>query len=233
MTPRRRGRRSRTAPAAARFRTPSVHSLCLAQLAIAALDAEDLDEATRLSAAALARIETNALADQPTMALIFAVGALVDARRGAAAEASAHARQAGRLLGFLNEISPWYEAEARIVIARALALLDDVAAARAQLAEAGRRLRQAGEAPLLRSWLEQGWKEADAATLSGRWPLSPAELRLLRHLPTHLTFREIADESFVSANTVKTQARSIYRKLGVSSRAEAVATARTAGLLGD
>ena len=84
---------------------------------------------------------------------------------------------------------------------------------------------------MLRSWLEQAWSEADAATISGRWPLSPAELRLLRYLPTHLTFREIADESFVSANTVKTQARSIYRKLGVSSRAEAVATARTAGLL--
>ena len=50
-------------------------------------------------------------------------------------------------------------------------------------------------------------------------------------LPTHLSFREIADEHFVSANTVKTQARSIYRKLGVSSRAEAVACAQAAGLL--
>ena len=65
----------------------------------------------------------------------------------------------------------------------------------------------------------------------GRWPLSPAELRLLHFLPTHLTFREIADDLFVSANTVKTQARSIYRKLGVSSRAEAVDCARAAGLL--
>ena len=93
-------------------------------------------------------------------------------------------------------------------------------------------MRQAGDdAIVLRGWLEQAWKEADEATVSGRWPLSPAELRLLHHLPTHLTFREIADESFVSANTVKTQARSIYRKLGVSSRAEAVATARTAGLI--
>ncbi len=52
-------------------------------------------------------------------------------------------------------------------------------------------------------------------------------------MPTHLSFREIADESFVSTNTVKTQARSIYSKLGVSSRAEAVACARTAGLIGD
>ena len=210
---------------------PSVHSLCLSQLALVALDADDLDEASRLTSAALARIEINALADQPTTALILAVAALVEARLGEAAGAAAHIRHASHLLDGLNEMSPWYECEVRVVIARTLVLLDDVAAARAQLADAGRRLHQTGEAPVLRSWLEQAWSEADAATISGRWPLSPAELRLLRYLPTHLTFREIADESFVSANTVKTQARSIYRKLGVSSRAEAVATARTAGLL--
>jgi LuxR family maltose regulon positive regulatory protein len=52
-------------------------------------------------------------------------------------------------------------------------------------------------------------------------------------MPTHLNFREIAEELFVSPNTVKTQARSVYLKFGVSSRAEAVACARTAGLLGD
>ncbi len=48
--------------------------------------------------------------------------------------------------------------------------------------------------------------------------MTPAEMRVLRYLPTHLTFAAIADELFVSRNTVKTQAISIYRKLGVSSR---------------
>lgn len=211
---------------------PSVYALCRSQLALIALDEDDLEQAERLTADALARTEINALADQPSTALIFAVAALVAARLGEAARASAHARHAAGLLAVLNDFSPWFECEIQIVIARALAQLDDVAGARAQLAGAGRRLRQAGDdAPLLRRWIEQAWKEADAATVSGRWPLSPAELRLLHYLPTHLTFREIADESFVSANTVKTQARSIYRKLGVSSRAEAVATARTAGLI--
>ncbi len=50
-------------------------------------------------------------------------------------------------------------------------------------------------------------------------------------LPTHFSFREIAERSFVSQNTVKTQAQSVHRKLGLSSRAEAVACARAAGLL--
>jgi LuxR family maltose regulon positive regulatory protein len=64
-----------------------------------------------------------------------------------------------------------------------------------------------------------------ASTLTG------AELRLLPLLTTHLSFREIADQLFVSRNTVKTQAISVYRKLGVSSRGEAVAHASEMGLV--
>ena len=104
--------------------------------------------------------------------------------------------------------------------------------ARAQLAQAARYLQAVDDAVVIREWIEAAWAEIDTAgSVVGRWPLSPAELRLLHFLPTHLTFREIADDLFVSANTVKTQARSIYRKLGVSSRAEAVDCARAAGLL--
>ena len=62
-------------------------------------------------------------------------------------------------------------------------------------------------------------------------PLTAAELRILRFLPTHLSFAQIADELFVSRNTVKTQAIAVYRKLEVSSRAEAVERARSLGLL--
>jgi LuxR family maltose regulon positive regulatory protein len=61
--------------------------------------------------------------------------------------------------------------------------------------------------------------------------LTAAELRLLPLLTTHLSFREIADSLYVSRNTVKTQAISVYRKLGVSSRGEAVAHASRVGLV--
>jgi LuxR family maltose regulon positive regulatory protein len=63
--------------------------------------------------------------------------------------------------------------------------------------------------------------------------LTPAELRLLPLLATHLSFREIAEQLEVSRNTVKTQAISIYRKFGVSSRSEAIARAADLGLLDD
>ena len=62
--------------------------------------------------------------------------------------------------------------------------------------------------------------------------LTAAELRLLPMLYTHLSFPEIAAEMFLSRYTVKSQAFSIYRKLGVSSRSQAVARARDLGLLG-
>jgi LuxR family maltose regulon positive regulatory protein len=77
--------------------------------------------------------------------------------------------------------------------------------------------------------------EADAASGStaGRGgSITAAELRLLPLLATHLSFREVAERLHVSRNTVKTQAISIYRKLGASSRSEAIARASELGLVG-
>jgi LuxR family maltose regulon positive regulatory protein len=60
--------------------------------------------------------------------------------------------------------------------------------------------------------------------------LTEHELAVLALLPSVLTLREIADRRYVSLNTVKSQTRAIYRKLGVTGRAEAVARARQLGL---
>jgi LuxR family maltose regulon positive regulatory protein len=62
-------------------------------------------------------------------------------------------------------------------------------------------------------------------------PLSGSEIRVLRYLPTHLSAPEIAGELSVSTSTVKTHLRNLYTKLGVHSRAGAVESARTLGLL--
>ena len=60
--------------------------------------------------------------------------------------------------------------------------------------------------------------------------LTAAELRLLPLLATHLSFPEIAGEMFLSRHTVKSQAISIYRKLGASSRSQAITLSRELGL---
>ena len=72
----------------------------------------------------------------------------------------------------------------------------------------------------------------DASTaLAGSSALSPAELRLLPILSTPLTLMEIGERMFLSRHTVKTQAISIYGKLGASSRSDAIQRAIELGLL--
>ena len=59
--------------------------------------------------------------------------------------------------------------------------------------------------------------------------MSTAELRLLPYLQTHLSFKEIGDRLYVSRNTVSSQTNSIYSKLAVTGRSEAVDRARESG----
>lgn len=74
--------------------------------------------------------------------------------------------------------------------------------------------------------------DESSATLIGVSSLTAAELRLVPLLPTHLTYKEIGERLHLSRNTIKTEASAIFRKLGVSSRSEAVVAAQQIGLLG-
>jgi LuxR family maltose regulon positive regulatory protein len=105
---------------------------------------------------------------------------------------------------------------------------------------AGTPLREVGE--VLRRRQRQGlpaqlagrpraWVATMGAELLGPASLTAAERRLLPLLATHLTFREISERLRLSSHTVKTQAISIYRKLGVSSRSQAIQHATELGLL--
>lgn len=64
-----------------------------------------------------------------------------------------------------------------------------------------------------------------------REPLSESERRILRYLPTNLSAPEIADQTYLSVNTIKTHMRHLYDKLGAHRRGEAVERARNLGLL--
>jgi LuxR family maltose regulon positive regulatory protein len=106
---------------------------------------------------------------------------------------------------------------ARALVDEAHALLADAAdpgLPGAVAAEADRRLSSAARV--------QSRQESE---------LSRAELRVLRLLPSRLTQREIASELYLSLNTVKTHACAIYRKLGVTSRPDAVRAARALNLV--
>ena len=213
---------------------PHVQALCLAQLALIAVDEGDWEAAARLSTRGRSQTARYGLARYPTAALVLAVSALVDAQRGRVDQARDDAATAAELLERLSDFAPWHELEVRIVLVRAALRLSDLNGARALLAGAQRLAARLPEAVTLRRWCEEAAEDVQAfADAACRLPasLTTAELKILQFLPTHLSFREIAELTFVSANTVKTQANAVYRKLDVCSRSEAVASARELGLL--
>lgn len=142
------------------------------------------------------------------------------------------------------------EVEAHLLAARLAERVGDQQAASTELSTAldkaapGEMLRPfSDEGPDIRPLIAAqigrcGWADSFADTVLAAVPaayshseLSPREIQLLRELPSPATLEEIAGSLFISINTIKTHLRSIYRKLGVTTRRDAVLTARERGLL--
>jgi LuxR family maltose regulon positive regulatory protein len=100
-------------------------------------------------------------------------------------------------------------------------------------------LRSLPAGPGLKPYVDELSVRAEAAAASSKGPvglvpsglLSDRELTVLRLLASRLTTTEIADALFVSPNTLKSHMKSIYRKLDVSSRADAVRDGEARGLI--
>jgi LuxR family maltose regulon positive regulatory protein len=213
---------------------PSAQVLCLAQLALLAVEDEDWEHAALLASRSRSQAERTGLDGYPLSALVYAVSALVRAHRERVEPAQEDRRQALALLAGLVDAPPWFELEARVALARATLRLGDVVGTRALLDEAARLERAVSDAPAAAAWIDDCRTNADAfavSSLLGPSSLTTAELRVLRMLPTHLSFREMGLRLQVSSNTIKTHAHAVYRKLDASSRSEAVVQARRMGLV--
>ncbi len=210
---------------------PSIQALSLSQLALLATEEDGWQQAELLASQGRAQIDRSGLVEAPLMAMPLAVSAFVRARSGLVEKAAADLRLGTQLLAALDEFSPWYEVETRVVLARAALRLGDATAAGSLLDEASRLAKLVPDAVVLGVWIEEAAAAIESVSAAGVTGLSPAELRVLQFLPTHLSFPEIAARLYVSPNTVKTQAQALYRKLGVGSRREAVEHAQGAGLL--
>jgi LuxR family maltose regulon positive regulatory protein len=129
---------------------------------------------------------------------------------------------------------PWLTVQVGLELTRAHLALAEAGAAHTILTETERVLELR---PALGFLVDEGRelheRVATSSGSAGAWAMSltGAELRLLPYLATHLSFPEIATRLFISRNTVKTEAVSIYRKLGASSRSEAVERSVEVGLL--
>ncbi len=163
-----------------------------------------------------------------------AVQARVALHEGDVAAARRELVSAQRLRPLLTFVHPHLAVQARIELAHVHLALADVAGAQTLMREIDEVFRHrpdlgtlAGEAQALRARLA-----TDRAPVTpGASSLTTAELRVLPMLATHMSFPEIGAEMFLSPHTVKSQAMSIYRKLGASSRHQAVTRSRELGLL--
>ncbi|MGO9885186.1 MAG: LuxR C-terminal-related transcriptional regulator [Solirubrobacteraceae bacterium] len=127
--------------------------------------------------------------------------------------------------------------------AHALLILAKVRVARSRLGPAAGDLKRAramigefpdpGRLPAIAAIVERDLTAARANVGNGRVAEDPsgAELAVLRCLAAGLSRREIGAQLYISLNTVKTHIRELYRKLGATSRSEAVARAEALGLL--
>jgi LuxR family maltose regulon positive regulatory protein len=213
---------------------PLFGALCEAQLAFLDAEQDDWEQAAARAAAAGQRLASVA-ADAPLRAPGCVAQAAAAAHLGDVAAAHAHAACAHELLEAADGFAPWLLAESLVWLARTELRLSRAGAARRLLATAARLAPRPDETPVLSAWLHDAWGQADdlAAGSTGDGPqLTIAELRILRFLPSHLSFREIGMRLHVSTNTVKTQALSVYRKLDVCSRSDAVTRGRVLGLIG-
>ena len=166
-------------------------------------------------------------------ALQLAVLARAELRDGTWEQARIRVEEAERLAPALGETLPWFGVQTCLELARVEMALLDAAAAHEHLARAESIL---GRRPLGVLAMQAKGVRAELRALVDAQDhtesvLTAAELRLLPFLPTHLTFREIGARLHISRNTVKTQAISIYRKLGASSRADAIDRAGQLGLV--
>jgi LuxR family maltose regulon positive regulatory protein len=204
------------------------------QRAIIAMERRQWEEAGRLADRALAALAAGHLDDYVMAAFVHTVAARAALRQGDPARAREHLAHAVHLRPLLTSSMPHRSVQTLLELAQAYLALDDVAGARAVLRQADEIIRQRpdlgvlpGQAADLRATLDR----VGQGTL-GASSLTAAELRLLPLLSTHLTLLEIGERLHLSRNTVKTQSVSIYRKLGVSSRSEAMQRVRELGLLG-
>ncbi len=213
---------------------PDVLAAALCERSLLAMARDDWGRAEDLAGQARAVLREARIEDSYITPLVCAAQARVAWHRGDSAAARQQLAGAQRLRPVLTYAIPHLAVQARIELARVHLALADMAGARTLIREVDEMLDRrpdlgtlTGEAQALRAQLSA----IRGPGAPGASSLTAAELRMLPLLATHLTFHEIAAGLFLSTHTVKSQAKSLYRKLGANSRSQAVARSRELALL--
>jgi LuxR family transcriptional regulator, maltose regulon positive regulatory protein len=219
---------------AERLGATDTRMVALSERSLIASARDDPGSAQALALQAQELLDHAHLDEYVTSAIALAVAARAALRHGRWDQARAHLAEAERLRPLLAQaLFPWLTLQAQLELARAYLALGD-ARARTLVEEIRSRVDSHPYVGVLADQLDALENDVDAMPEHENGAavgLTGAELRLLPLLSTHLSFREIGEELFVSRNTIKTQAISVYRKLGVSSRSDAIDRAAVLGLV--
>ena len=191
---------------------------CLSYMAFAATETGDRRHAQRWAKEALRMVQEARLDEIAQSAIAHAAGALAHQQRGDHAEAARQLEHVRRLRPLLHGVT-WLDADLALRCAEISLDLGDLAGALEFKLAANDALQGYPDAGTIPARL-QGLRER--IRRGKDYELTPAELRLISFLPTHLSLQEVADRLYVSRATIKTQVASIYDKLGVKTRSEAV-----------
>ncbi len=216
------------------FGSVDVVYFAYAQLALLAAKRAAWREAGQHAQAAQAHVDASGLGDYSSSAIVHVTTARIALHERRTDDARAALARAHRLRPLLDHGVPWLTIQVGLELTRAHLALADPGAARTVLTETEQVLELRPHMGTLVDDAQELRARVEATTgSSGAWAMSltGAELRLLPYLATHLTFPEIASRLFITRNTVKTESVSLYRKLGASSRSEAITRAIEVGLL--
>jgi LuxR family maltose regulon positive regulatory protein len=209
-------------------------AIALCERSLVAMARGDWSRAGALAGQAGLVLRRAGIEDSYATPLVCAVQARTALHRGDALAARRALVSAQRLRHLLTYALPHAAVQARIELIRVHLALADLPGARTLMQEVDELLRRrpglgtlVEEARALRAELAK----QHGSSIPGASALTGAELRLLPLLCTHLSFPEVATELTLSPHTIKAQMKSIYRKLGASTRNQAVTRARELGLL--
>jgi LuxR family maltose regulon positive regulatory protein len=205
------------------------------ELALLAMDRGRWVAAAEHVERALNAIDEHRFHDYALSVLTFAAAARLAVHRGDRKAADRQLAQAMRARPTCTFVLPFLAVRVRLQLAKVYRARGDSTTARHLLKEIDDVLLHRPALGALVTEVDefrQILNSSAQAGATGAAPLTPAELRLLPYLQTHLTIREIGQRLYVSRNTVSSEISSIYRKLGVSSRSDAVGHATAVGLLG-
>ncbi|MGO9188684.1 MAG: AAA family ATPase [Streptosporangiaceae bacterium] len=219
---------------AEKVNAPEALANALCERSLIAMARSQWDRAEVLAEQARGALRQAGIEESYATPLVCAVQARTALHRGDVVATRQELASAQRVRHMLTYAQPHFAVQARIELAGVHIGLGDLAGALTLMREIDELLRRrpclgtlAEQAQALRARLA----EQRGSTVVGVSALTAAELRLLPMLSTHLSFPEIAADMSLSRNTIKSEAISIYRKLGTPSRSRAVARARELGLL--